>query len=304
MGNIDVQNGNLTSETINFLVYYQRKLCIDISELKVTIRQQSSINNQNQSRNSSSRKETSRQSENNLLSPSDRGKIYSDAKKLNELEFSQNLKGWEFLISGERKKEKRYYPIEVEYYIYSQYPEYRLVSDYKNDHVNDDKDYVNKNILDYKVYDKNGKLIYVPGLKRKEYGVMASMECAIIERLVYRRDFDANKYNIMSEPIDVQRYVAHKLGKIKRNRFVPWNSQEGELYLAQLKSDHESEFGYLYIIERINKTRFRLVFLDKNSLKPSICAIVTYTSGSTPFTSAISIELTGVPDNIPPAIKN
>ena len=88
-----------------------------------------------------------------------------------------------------------------------------------------------------------------------------------------------------------QQYVAMEASK--------YIDQDGQNYVKQLELDHESEFEYIYMIERVSNVSFRVVYLN-GLLKPSHCAIVTYKTGAKPFSCEYSAKLIGMSANIPP----
>ena len=76
----------------------------------------------------------------------------------------------------------------------------------------------------------------------------------------------------------------------------------GEKYIEQLREDHSDEIGYVYMIERISNVSFRIIYINKESLQPSHCAIVTYRTGNKPYTTMFSVKLINeFPTHIPPA---
>ncbi|MBD5245890.1 MAG: hypothetical protein HDS58_03480 [Barnesiella sp.] len=294
--NMDVKNGEITEDTKTYLIRYARKLLFEVSDIEKKIKNKDySLITPLPTKKSFIRADN----------PNYFGKFYSNAKKLDELEFNENIKGWEFLTSSERTFKKLYYPDNIGFYIYPQIPNYRVIG---------------TNINDITVYDKNGKLIYVPVLDRSNYGVIAE-----IKRLIYLRAYNRNTYNIQSESSGVHKYIKYCLDKqnVLKNcygdreldpgsgrgsvRIVYDNAcwfgdcdQRGKLFLKQIRRDFSSQFGFLYEIKRISNTKFRIIYLNGDTLKPSICAIVSYYTGDKPYTTCFSVELTKIPNNIPP----
>ena len=67
----------------------------------------------------------------------------------------------------------------------------------------------------------------------------------------------------------------------------------------QLEKDHEYDFGYIYMIERVSNVGFRVVYLNKRTLQPSYCALITYKTSTKPYTKTFSAKLISMPKNIP-----
>lgn len=250
-----------------------------------------------------------------------RGRRYVYNDVLDSMDVYQQQKGWEFLNTQRCRLQSESYPEKVEYWVYSDAPEYRVKGN---------------------VYDKNGQLVYVPKFTRAGN----KKELRDICRLVYYKDYVNNKYNIKSQPKETQVYLklvlgrdngfektalevlgnlfasayigqmAHGLLSPKEERKVRNEATEyttnqmlmrsdniGKNYIEQLEKDHADEFGYVYIIERLSNVSFRIVYLNKETLKPSYCAVVTYKTGEEPYTSAFSSKLVAIPDGIPPVVK-
>lgn len=183
------------------------------------------------------------------------------------------------------------------------------------------------------VYDTNGNLVYVASLTRNN----DSAPFQEMRRLVYLRDYLNNKYGIKSQSKKTQnylqlllcrdngferthvealasvfaaaltsdlRYMGDKGKKIANGALKNvnvYNDSDGKNYIAQLEKDHDSEFGSVYMIERLSNVSFRIVYLD-TQLKPSHCAIITYMTGDKPFTQELSGRLVSIPNNLPPLI--
>lgn len=256
-----------------------------------------------------------------IRNPYYRGYNYNNADTLDKIDGAQQRKGWEFLCNGNRQYKEDTYPFNVKYYIYDKAPQYKVVSQ------------------DLTVYDKKGQLVYVPSLTRKN-----THEFEEIKRIVYLADYKNNKYNILSSPQRVQKYLNQMLGKkgemesgyymgvamalalafssspyayATENNLNPrqrgqlidaynkeYRNTEGERFIKQLTEDHKDEFGYIYMIERVSNVGFRVIYINSRNLKPSYCALVTYKSGKKPYTKDFSVQFVNPPKNIPPAQRN
>ena len=256
-----------------------------------------------------------------------RGYRYLRNNDLDSLDKYQQQKGWEFLDTKNCKFRSESYPEEVEYLVYDAAPEYRVT-------------YSRYNIKE--VYDKDGKLVYVPSLTREKN----KAELKDVHRLVYFKDYINNKYDIQSQPKQTQEYLklilcrdngfeetasdalgslfasafasyvakntlspedAHKVQNQAKeyavNQTLKYSDNNGKRYIEQLEKDHAEEFGYVYMIERLSNVSFQVVYLNEQTLEPSYCAVITYKTGEKPYTSTFSTKLVNIPDNIPPVIK-
>ncbi|MDE7396271.1 MAG: hypothetical protein K2M98_00935, partial [Muribaculum sp.] len=260
--------------------------------------------------------------------PNYRGLHYNNNAKLDELEYIENLEGWEFLLTGDKECKEEHYPNEIKYYKYSDAPDYRIIA--------------NNSYKIGVVYDSNGELVYMPYLSRENEDVIDE-----IKRLVYLNDYRANKYNIKSESEATQKcldlWIGREMGLTDSKSEVlsltlamafssavvdnmyPYNNRlqldyekgiskgqkrideyqdkTAERFLTQIKEDHADEFGYLYIIKRLSTKSFKVVYLNKNTLKPSISAIVQFMTGNKPFTYRLTVKQYNTPQIVPSVIE-
>ena len=256
----------------------------------------------------------------NIFNPYYRGFNYYDSDLLDLVETEQQ-RTWGFIYSSNYEKKEDSYPIKLEYLSFYGYPQYKVTYD----------EYSYK-VIPRSVYDTNGNLVYVASLTRKNDVPFEEMR-----RLVYLRDYQNNKYGIKSKSKKTQNYLqlllcrddglektrAEALSYVfvaamasdlpymadKRKKIAyetlkkvsVYNDSDGKKYMEQLGKDHDSEFGSVYMIERLSNVSFRIVYLD-TQLKPSHCAIITYMTGDKPFTRELSGRLVSIPNNLPPLI--
>lgn len=256
----------------------------------------------------------------NIFNPYYRGFNYYDSDLLDLVETEQQ-RTWGFIYSSNYEKKEDSYPIKLEYLSFYGYPQYKVTYD----------EYSYK-VIPRSVYDTNGNLVYVASLTRKNDVPFEEMR-----RLVYLRDYQNNKYGIKSKSKKTQNYLqlllcrdnglektrAEALSYVfvaamasdlpymadKRKKIAyetlkkvsVYNDSDGKKYMEQLEKDHDSEFGSVYMIERLSNVSFRIVYLD-TQLKPSHCAIITYMTGDKPFTRELSGRLVSIPNNLPPLI--
>jgi len=215
-----------------------------------------------------------------------RGYNYNNSDYLDSLDKRQQIKEWEFLYTDNREPHYDSYPYRVNYYVYSNAPQYKVK-------FNDSEEITN-------VYDKNGRLVYVPMLMRN-YSDLKN-----IKRMVYLKDFQNNKYGIKSQSARTLEHLKQTLYKVDglnlcyNNWFFDSKAKD---YIEQLETDHSEEFGYVYMIERISNVSFRVVYIHELTLKPSHCAIISYKTGKEPYTIECITTLTTIPSNIPPCYK-
>lgn len=255
-----------------------------------------------------------------MSNPYYRGFWYSDADTLDMIERFQQVRGWEFLYSENRKHVSESYPNKIEYYVYEAAPKYKVTYSYNS--INE-------------VYNSTGQLIYVPRLTRNN-----ASEFNEIKRLVYLRDYQKNRYNIKTKSAHTQNFLRLQLerkdGFMESNvealgawgvafiggLFSPFSStarevsrkglkkaseyadEVGKNYLNQLKKDHEADFGYIYRIKRISNTSFQVIYLNSKTLKPSYCATITYRTGKKRFTCDYSTKLVQIPSDVPVVKSN
>lgn len=259
-----------------------------------------------------------------------RGRNYQDGNTLDMIEEYQQRQGWEFLYSNNKVKREDSYPHDVKYYVYDAVPQYKVLY---NRHDNNKIE---------GVYDKNGTLVYVPSLTRKhdnqvfqdiervvylqdyqnnKYGIksrsehtqeflhrvlafengIAKAESAMIGATLGSA-FISEIAQSMLSPFDA--YKAEKTAKQKMMEEISkYTDSDGGQYIAQLRKDHSEEFGYVYIIERLSNVSFRVVYLNKRTLTPSYCAIITYQTGTKPYTKEFHTTLANIPTKIPMVVK-
>lgn len=258
-----------------------------------------------------------------------RGFHYNNGKKLDLLERYQQRQGWEFLYSKYGRQEKHsIYPIDLYYYVYNSAPNYKVT-------FSESKEGYEYKTTIKEVYDTEGKLICVPGLDRTKDFVFKDIKRVVYLKDYQNNKYDIKSKSqhtqdylslvlgrngglekTYSESVGIVLGSAlagfmygevtgdYLTGRNKSQQYVAMEAskyidQDGQNYVKQLELDHESEFEYIYMIERVSNVSFRVVYLN-GLLKPSHCAIVTYKTGAKPFSCEYSAKLIGMPANIPP----
>lgn len=167
---------------------------------------------------------------------------------------AQQSEGWEWFNDGELRQYREYYPHNIDYWGDSEHIEYRFIR--KRFYPENDNDYR------YDAYDKHGKLIRADNLVGKK---IPSDIKDNIKLAIYKRDFLNNKYNInkaSKKTLDALRVFFNKA-----NRTIFYfgpDDRDANNYLSQLRSDHWDDLTFLYKIERINNTTFKLYYLNNN----------------------------------------
>ena len=154
-------------------------------------------------------------------------------------------RGWEWIINGEYDKKSESYPISYEYYQYAEHPEYKVL--YKKEQP----------IL----FDKDGNLVRV--------GYMWSSAIQDIREILlileYRKDYEANKYNIKSEDSDVQYALRNRLGysdeasnkmmtalaKTMAQDVSSYDANTFKKYVKTRRAAHQSAKGYVNELLRL-----------------------------------------------------
>lgn len=309
----NIKKGKITSDVVRYLQCYSDYLTDSLKNVESTINSgwKGNLNYEDLPQ-----KEIIVQMDN----PYYRGLWYNNADTLDMVERYQQIHGWEFLYTGNRTYREDSYPQKVKYYIYDSAPKYKVT-------------YSDSGIKE--VYNSSGQLVFVPRLNRDN-----NFEFKEIQRLIYLKDYRNNKYNIRSKSTHTQNYLhlflerengfeksaVEAFGTALGTAFVgglfgPFSSvtrkanrkgieevskytdKDGSNYIDQLRKDHENEFGYIYMIKRMSNTSFQVLYLNSRTLKPSYCAIITYKTGSTPFTCDYSAKLIQLPVNIPELVK-
>ena len=258
-----------------------------------------------------------------------RGFHYNNGSKLDLLERYQQRQGWEFLYSKYGRQEKHsIYPIDLYYYVYNSAPNYKVT------YSESTENYEYKTTIK-EVYNAEGKLVCVPGLDRTKDFVFKDIKRVVYLKDYQNNKYDIKSKSqhtqdyislvlgrngglekTYSESVGIVLGSAlagfmygevtgdYLTGRNKSQQYVAMEASkyidpDGQNYVKQLELDHESEFEYIYMIERVSNVSFRVVYLN-GLLKPSHCAIVTYKTGAKPFTCEYSTKLIDMPANIPP----
>lgn len=257
-----------------------------------------------------------------IENPYYRGYHYDNEYILDKIDKSAMIEGVEFLFSKEGRYVNESYPTKISYMQFPEIPNYRVTYD------------ENKDNKIREIYDNKGNLVYVPYLDRNEYDIFKEFK-----RIVYFDDYKNNKYNIKSEKQSTQNFLNLWIGRKNGfkesqselasmqfavslsamfgsqlsteataskvlNKVTDYRDAIGENFLEQLNQDHSNDFGYIYSIERIGDKQFRVVYLNKETLSPSICGIVSFENGVRPYTSTYSVSLCDLPYDVPPVIRH
>ena len=215
---------------------------------------------------------------------------------------AQQSEGWEWFSDGELRQKTEYYPHNIDYWVNSEHMEYRFIRNRLA--LEKDNDYR------YDAYDKQGKLIRADNLVGRK--IPPDIEKKI-KLAIYKRDFLNNKYDInkaSKKTRDALRAYFNKANKTIEdgsiyNYFYGSNNikdatdilsriqksdhMAAENYLSQLRSDHWDDLKFLYKIERINNTSFKLYYLNSN-LECGCVALMKWFN-TAPYECEYKIEL-------------
>lgn len=319
----DVQKGKLTDAIKSLLSYY------DENHLNAEITNQSNAleNDWTSFLSNPPTKMVTIQ----VVNPNYRGLHYDDYYDLNKIEEGRLINGYEFLLTEKGELVNEYYPQEVSYTKFPSLPNRRVIDLSFNKHRFEIYDN-NGRLVYIPILQRLSDTDVYPNSITKE-----------IRRLIYYKDYQNNKYNIQRASPNTQRYLSLWIGRPQglsmseqelneldneglfrglggllgtnataaneaRCREIlaqqeQYKDDEGERFLKQLESDHAAEFGYVYAIERLSDTKFLIVYLNKQTLLPSVCGIVTFYTGSEPYTTDFSVKLCKIPNNVPPVVR-
>lgn len=169
--------------------------------------------------------------------PNYRGYNYNDYYTLNRIERDRLFGEYAFILSNNGIKMKETYPMEVSYIMFPEIPNYRVIDNYCKE-----------------VYDKNGDLVYVPILERQsDSHLRPNFISEEIMRLIYLKDYQNNKYNILSASSRTQNFLslwigrkhglsrsAGELSELESEAFLEeWEALWGLMRLQQMKQDVE-----------------------------------------------------------------
>lgn len=227
--------------------------------------------------------------------------------------------GWEWVYSDKQTKVEKSYPDYVTYYVAESHPEYGVVSDCiynmdgkllralycgeienrttvtpEFDALLNEVMIVDYNNNKYDIKNEPAKTQeYIQdrlGLKKRQ---LTAKEKALADE--YANAFTAS----MTATTQKQRDRANQRGAMAMmGMMFGGNSDEkGRGYISQLKKDHEPDFKYLYSIERIDDTSFRLLYMNAEKGQTSYAVKISYVQNGL-FKSKRVISLIGEDNSI------
>ena len=199
---------------------------------------------------------------------------------------AQQSKGWEWVDGNKMESKEVFFPTKVSYYELAGHTEYRFKQcGYR-----------------YDAYDENGKLIRVDNMigRKIESNMTKDVMMAICKRDFLANKYDINKPS--KKTLDALRirfgivdgvdarfkqykemYIASRYEmvnavtpeeygaalarhdaalKVMKEYALKQIDQQADNYINQLEADHKNELKYLYKIERIDNTTFKLYYLS------------------------------------------
>lgn len=237
---------------------------------------------------------------------------------------AQQSQGWEWLnekgVWNEMKREEIYFPEELSYSVHPLHPEYRFkYSDEFNGHIAYDHSGTLvrvHNMTDFIYYYSNSQKAFMENIfmqlcKRdflaNKYDInSAKPETLTALRITFgMQDFvDARykKYTKMAQEArdeivaatTVAQYTAAKKKQAEAlNVLLEYVAKEREPqalnYIKQLKADHAAELSYLYKIERVSNTEFKVYFL--NDKMECGCVALMKWRNKAPYEAEYEVEL-------------
>ena len=230
---------------------------------------------------------------------------------------TQQSQGWEWATIGNMQSKVTYFPEELSYWIHPAHQEYRFTK--TGDRIERFDAYDDKGVLirsgnivgygqDYeKMYNAVMLTICKQDFLANKYDInSAKQETLTALRITFGiEDFmDARfkKYTKMAQEArdeivaatTVAQYTAAKKKQAEAlNVLLEYLAKEREPqalnYIKQLKADHAAELSYLYKIERIDNTTFKLYFL--NDKMECGCIALMKWRNKAPYETEYDIEL-------------
>ena len=219
-------------------------------------------------------------------------------RTLDEIDAKLQSKGWEWTYKKTGTRHEDSYPTHLVYFTIDGHPEYRFNTD--NALVNDMYDKEgnlvrvsrlsrNTEIRDNQVVHPMYKTVegrvkrfyYKKDFINNKYDIN-SADNETLKSLKYQLEIDddiSDGINKQGEAVkkakdqyetaatkEGKRQAAQNLSKEwnKLNDAVNFNTTKSSDYLSQLKKDHENELAFIYAIDRIDNTSFKVTILDKN----------------------------------------
>ncbi len=267
-----------------------------------------------------------------ILNPNYRGLNYNRSSVLDESEYAGLIRGWEFLDSSTGTFRKDTYPQEINYLVYNEIPTYKVFG--KTNSVR--KVYDNNGNLKYisglnrsisiEELEDIKRIVYLEDYKNNKHNIKSQSHKTLqflekslstpneVTNIKYKkRNLLLKSAMVMDSYIKVAAFnpvLSENYAKVLKSSDKMKKMQEeakkidvvGLRYIEQLEEDHKNDFEYVYQIDRLSDTSFRVVYLNAQTLTPSYCAVVLYYTGDKPYTTKFSTKLVPMPSDIPTVI--
>lgn len=219
-------------------------------------------------------------------------------RSLDEIDAKLQSKGWEWTYGKTGTRHEESSPKKLVYFTIDGHPEYRFNTDHAivNDMYDKEGNLVrvsrlsrNTEISDKRVVHPMYKTVegrvkrfyYKKDFINNKYDIN-SADNETLKSLKYQLEIDdeiSDGINKQGEAVkkakdqyeiaatkEGKRQAAQNLSKEwnKLNDAVNFNTTKSSDYLSQLKKDHENELAFIYAIDRIDNTSFKVTILDKN----------------------------------------
>ena len=237
--------------------------------------------------------------------------IFEDIRR--DRDATQQSIGWEWMDSEEFEVEEIFFPERFSYNVHPSHPEYRLVKD----HLFNEKGGLVRagNIVDdhwdfFSIYDVLMNVFCKQDFLKNKYDINRSdkqtlealkMQFGITDGLDerYKKNIEIYKASALamgfaSRDNDVDGYLKAKRAydasrKVVLEYAYKFHTPQADNYIEQLRSDHKNDLRYLYKIERIDNTTFKIYYL--NDKKECSCVALLKCFNTTPYELECKIEL-------------
>lgn len=214
----------------------------------------------------------------------------SEAYEKHRWDEAQQSKGWEWVKQSEMESKQVFFPEKISYLVHPTHPEYRFKEYHPGfrprlnaydengklvwaDNIVGQQDYNNfeKNVMEAickrdflaNKYDINKSAKKTLDALRIRFGIVDGVD----ERFKkYKEMYIASRYEMVNA-LTPEEYGAalakHDVAlKVMKEYALKQIDQQADNYIEQLKADHKNELKYLYKIERIDNTTFKLYYLN------------------------------------------
>ena len=234
---------------------------------------------------------------------------------------AQQSTGWEWVNKEEMEYKEVFYPEHLEYYAHSSHPEYRFDGSKKNQQISRESglfayDEIGKLIradnvlgdkIPYHLKDDVMKAICKCDFLANKYDINKAEKKTLVALRIrfgitkgvderfekYKNLCVASSYSMMTattfEEYRSALAIHNEAMKVMREYAFMELDEQADNYIKQLEKDHAEDLKYLYKIERIDNTTFKIFYLN-DKLECGCIALMKWFS-SKPYECEYEIEL-------------